>query len=146
MTHVPYRGVAAGAMTDLMAGRVDAMFNTLASLLQPIRAGHVRALAVTTAERFATVPEIPTFAESGVEGFDAASWYAFYLPARTSPEIVKKIRADTMAALSEPAVKAKFEPLGTAIIASTPNELAATARADVERWGVIIKALNMAGE
>src|SRR5260370_1115062 len=90
MTHVPYRGVAAGAMNDLLAGRGDAMFNALASLLQPVRAGQVRALAVTTAERFPAVHELPTFAESDVRGLDVASWYAFYLPAKTPPEIIKK--------------------------------------------------------
>ena len=146
MTHVPYRGVAAGAMNDLIAGRVDAMFNALASLLQPVRAGQVRALAVTTAERFPAVHELPTFAESDVRGFDVASWYAFYLPAKTPPEIIKKIQADTVTALMEPAVRMKFEPLGTALIGSTPDQLAGTARADAEQFGPIIKALNISGE
>ena len=146
MTHVPYRGVAAGAMNDLVAGRVDAMFNALASLLQPVRTGQVRALAVTTAERFPAVHELPTFAECGVPGFDVASWYAFYLPARTPPEIIKKIQADTATALIDPAVRVKFEPLGTALIGSMPDQLADTARADAERFGPIIKALNITGE
>jgi tripartite-type tricarboxylate transporter receptor subunit TctC len=146
MTHVPYRGVAAGAMNDLIAGRIDAMFNALASLLPPVRAGQVRALAVTTAERFPTVHELPTFAECGVRSFDVAAWYALYVPARTAPEIIKKINADTVTALMEPAVRAKFEPLGTALIGSTPDQLADTARADVERFGPIIKALNISGE
>ena len=100
---------------------------------------------MTTAERFATVPELPTFIESGVPGFDAGSWYGFFVPAKTPPEIVRKLHADTVAVLAEPAVKAKFVPLGTALIGSTPDELAATAQADVERWGPIIKALNIAG-
>jgi tripartite-type tricarboxylate transporter receptor subunit TctC len=145
MTHVPYRGVAAGALSDLMADRVDAMFNALASLLPPVRLGQVRGLAVTTAERFASVPEIPTFAESGLPGFDTAAWYGLFVPAKTPPEIVKKINADTVAMLAEPAVKAKFVPLGTAVIGSAQDELAATAKADVERLGPIIKALNIAG-
>ena len=132
-------------MSDLMAGRVDAMFNALASLLPPVRAGQVRAIAVTTAERFAGVPEIPTFMESGVPGFDVESGYGLYLPAGTPPEIVKKVHGDIVAVLAEPTVKAKFEPLGTALVGSTPDDLAARDRADVERWGPIIKALNIAG-
>jgi tripartite-type tricarboxylate transporter receptor subunit TctC len=145
MTHVPYRGVAAGALSDLMADRVDAMFNALASLLPPVRAGQVRGLAVTTAERFASVPEIPTFAESGLPGFDTSAWYGLFVPAKTPPEVVKKISADTAAMLAEPAVRAKFEPLGTAVIGSAQDELAATAKTDVERLGPIIKALKIAG-
>src|SRR5258708_37982351 len=101
-------------MNDLIAGRVDAMFNALASLLQPVRAGQVRALAVTTAERVPAVHELPTFAESDVRGFEIASWYAFYLPAKTPPESIKKIQADTMTALMQPAIRGKFAPLGSA--------------------------------
>jgi tripartite-type tricarboxylate transporter receptor subunit TctC len=145
MTHVPYRGVAAGALSDLMADRVDAMFNALASLLPPVRAGQVRGLAVTTAARFESVPDIPTFAESGVPGFDAAAWYGLFVPAKTPPEIVGKINSDTVALLAQAAVKEKFVPLGTAVVGSTQGELAATAKADVERLGPIIKALNLAG-
>ena len=106
----------------------------------------VVATPVTTAERFPAVHELPTFAECGVPGFDVASWYAFYLPARTPPEIIKKIQADTATALIDPAVRVKFEPLGTALIGSMPDQLADTARADAERFGPIIKALNITGE
>src|SRR5262249_53274194 len=74
ITHVPYRGVAAGAMSDILAGRLDAMFNTTGSLLQAVRAGQVRGLAVTSAERFPTALDIPTIAESGVPGYDVESW------------------------------------------------------------------------
>jgi tripartite-type tricarboxylate transporter receptor subunit TctC len=146
MTHVPYRGVAAGAMNDLVAGRIDAMFNGLASLIQPVRAGQVRALALTSAERFPTAPEFSTFVESGVPDFDVSAHYGLYVPATTPPLIVKTIHADTVAILAEPAVKAKFEPLGTTLVGSTPSELAAADQADVERFGPLIKALNISGE
>ena len=81
ITHVPYRGVAAGAMSDLIAGRLDAMFNTTGSLLQAVRGNQVRGLAVTTAERFGTAPGISTVAEAGVSGYDVKSWYGMWVPA-----------------------------------------------------------------
>ena len=80
LTHVPYRGAAAGAVTDAIAGRVDSIFNTTGSLLQTVRTGQLRGLAVTTAQRFPTAPELPTIAESGVPGFDVSSWYALFMP------------------------------------------------------------------
>jgi tripartite-type tricarboxylate transporter receptor subunit TctC len=143
MTHVPYRGVAAGAMNDLIAGRIDAMVNTTGSLLQAARGGQVRGLAVTAGKRSALAPEFPTMAESGVPGFDVSSWYALFAPARTPPDIVKKMNADTIAILAEPAIKARFAPLGIEAMGSTPAELAASARADTELWGGIIKAANI---
>jgi tripartite-type tricarboxylate transporter receptor subunit TctC len=131
ITHVPYRGVAAGGMNDVIAGRVDCMFNTTGSLLQAVRGGQVRGLAVTTAKRFAAAPELPTIAESGVPGFDVASCYALYVPAKTPPEIVKRMNASVVAMLAEPATKARSEPLGVAAAGSTPDELAARAWAEV---------------
>ena len=146
LTHVPYRGVAAGGMSDLIAGRIDSMFNTTGSLLQQVRAGQVRGLAVTSAERPATASEFPTFAESGLQGFDVAGWYALFVPAKTPSEIIGKINTDTVALLREPAIRAKFDTLGVTIEASSPAALAARLRADVELWGPIVKAANIKGE
>jgi tripartite-type tricarboxylate transporter receptor subunit TctC len=146
LTHVPYRGVAAGGMSDLIAGRIESMFNTTASLLQAARAGQVRGLAVTSAQRAGMAPEFPTIAESGVPGFDVSGWYGLLVPARTAPEIVKKINADTAAVLAEPAIKARFEPLGVDLRSSTPQQLADHMRAEAELWGPIIKAANIKGE
>jgi tripartite-type tricarboxylate transporter receptor subunit TctC len=145
ITHVPYRGVAAGGMTDLIAGRVDAMFNTTGSLLAAVKAGQVRGLGVTSPQRFELAPELPTFAEA-VPGFEVVSWYGLYVPAKTPGSIVQKINADTVAMLSEPAVKARFEPLGVAVAGSTPAALAAKAHADAALWGPVIKAANIRGE
>jgi tripartite-type tricarboxylate transporter receptor subunit TctC len=139
ITHVPYRGVAAGAMTDLIAGRLDAMFNTAGSLLQSVRGNLVRGLAVTSAERFPAAPEIPTAAESGVPGYEATSWYALYVPAQTPPEIVKKMNADTVAMLGEPAIKQKYQDLGIVATGSSSAELVAMNSADFKRWAPIIK-------
>jgi tripartite-type tricarboxylate transporter receptor subunit TctC len=145
ITHVPYRGVAAGAMTDLLAGRLDAMFNTTGSLLQPVKSNQVRGLAVTSAERFALAPEIPAAAET-VPGYEAVSWYALYVPARTPADIVAKMNADCVAMLNEPAIKQKYEPLGIIARGNSPQQLAAMNAADAARWAPIIKAANIKGE
>jgi tripartite-type tricarboxylate transporter receptor subunit TctC len=146
ITHVPYRGVAAGAMTDLISGRLDAMFNTTGSLLPAVAGNQVRCLAVTSAERFPIAPEIPTVAESGVPRYEDTSWYALYVPANTPADIVKKMSADSIAMLSDPAVKQKFVPLGILAASSTPDELAAKNAADFARWAPIIKEAGIKGE
>jgi tripartite-type tricarboxylate transporter receptor subunit TctC len=143
ITHVPYRGVAAGGMTDLIAGRVDSMFNTTGSLLQAVKSDQVRGLAVTSDQRFVMAPDIPTIAESGVPGYSVTSWYGIFVPAKTPAPIMQKMHADIQAVLDEAAIKSRFEPLGVAVASSTPTELAARARADTELWGPIIKAANI---
>jgi tripartite-type tricarboxylate transporter receptor subunit TctC len=145
MTHVPYRGVAP-ALNDVIPGRVDVMFNTMAGVLQHARSGQVRGLAVTSAKRFPTAMEFPTVAESGVPGFDVAAWYAFFAPARTPPEIVNKLHADTVAILREPAVIGALEKAGVAIVGSTPAELARSLKAEIDLWGPVIKAAGIKPE
>jgi tripartite-type tricarboxylate transporter receptor subunit TctC len=143
MTHVAYRGVAAGAMNDLMANRIDAMVNTTGSLLQHARSGNVRGLAVTSAKRSTLAPEFPTMQESGVPGFDISSWYGLFMPLKTPPEIIRRINADMVKMLTEPEIKAKLAPLGIEASSSTPEQLAAEAKAEVELWGPVIKAANI---
>jgi tripartite-type tricarboxylate transporter receptor subunit TctC len=145
ITHVPYRGVAAGGLTDLIAGRVDAMFNTTGSMLAAVKSGQVRGLGVTSAQRFELAPEIPAIAET-VPGFEVVGWYSLYVPARTPAALVQRINADTVAMLNEPAVKARFEPLGVAVAGSTAAAAAAKARAETELWGPVIKAAKIRGE
>jgi tripartite-type tricarboxylate transporter receptor subunit TctC len=137
MTHVPYRG-SAPALSDLMPGRVDVMFNSAGSVLGHVRAGRVRGLAVTTLTRAPFAPELPTVAEAGVPGFDVSSWFAFFVPAKTSPGIVRRMHSDTVAALAHPPVKEKLEQLGATIIGSTPAELAAHLKAEMGKWGPVI--------
>jgi tripartite-type tricarboxylate transporter receptor subunit TctC len=143
MTHVPYRGVTEGLMSDMIAGRLDLMFNTTGSLLQPVRAKQLRGLAVTSAKRFPDEPELPTVAESGVPGYDVSSWYGLYLPAKTPPGIIAKANTDAVAMLSQPAMKAKFAPLGILAQGSTPAELVAKNVGDAALWGPIIKEANI---
>jgi tripartite-type tricarboxylate transporter receptor subunit TctC len=145
MTHVPYRG-AGPAMNDLIPGRISMMFNTVGALMPQVRAGTVRALGVSSAERFPSAPEFPTVAEMGLPGFDVLSWYGFFVPVKTPATILKKMHDDTVAVLAEPAIKARLEQLGLAVIGSTPEVLAAKLKAETELWGPIIKAAGIRGE
>jgi len=143
ITHVPYRGANQGLMSDFLAGRLDLMLNTTGSLLEPVRSKQVRALAVTSAQRFPDEPELPTAAESGVPGYDVSSWYAIYVPAKTPPDVIAKINADMAAILNEPAIKDKFKLLGVVPRASSPQELIAMNVADAALWAPIIKEANI---
>ena len=137
MTHIPYRG-GAPAINDLIPGRVDVIFDNVPTVVQHVREGHLRGLAVTTKERIAIMPEMPTIAESGVPGFDVYSWFGFFVPARTPPDIIAKINADTNAALVHPSVKPRFEHLGAVPKGSTPAELASFLKSEIDKWGPVI--------
>jgi tripartite-type tricarboxylate transporter receptor subunit TctC len=141
MTHVPYRGVAP-ALNDVIPGRVDVMFNTMAGVLQQARSGQLRGLAVTSAKQFPTAPEFPPVADF-VPGFDVSSWYAFLVPVKTPAEIVQKLNADTVAILREPAIRGKLEQVGVMAVGSTPAELAARLKSESEMWGPVIKAAGI---
>jgi tripartite-type tricarboxylate transporter receptor subunit TctC len=138
MLHVPYRG-AGPALNDLLPGRVDVMFNNIGAVLPLIQSDRLRGLAVTTSKRTPAAPQIPTVAESGVPGFDVSSWYAIFAPARTPPEIVRKVNADILTALADPATKERLEQLGVVVAGSTPTELAAHLRTEMDKWGPVIK-------
>jgi tripartite-type tricarboxylate transporter receptor subunit TctC len=138
MLHVPYRG-AGPALNDLLPGRVDVMFNNIGAVLPLIRGGKLRGLAVTTAKRTPAAPELPPIAEAGVPGFDVSSWYALFAPARTAPEVVRKMHADTVAALTDPVTRERLEQLGVVVVGSTPAELARFLRAEMDKWGPVIK-------
>jgi tripartite-type tricarboxylate transporter receptor subunit TctC len=144
MLHVPYRG-AGPAFTDLIPGRVDVMFNNIGAVLPLIRGGKLRGLAVTTAKRTPAAPDLPPIADVGVPGFDVSSWYGFFAPAKTAPEIIRKMHADTVAALNDPATKDKLETLGVVVKGSTPAELAAFLKSEMDKWGPVVKAAGISG-
>jgi tripartite-type tricarboxylate transporter receptor subunit TctC len=137
MIHIPYRG-GAPAINDLIPGRVDVIFDNMPSILSHVRAGSLRGLAVTTKDRVGVVPEIPTIAET-VPGFDVFSWFGFFVPAKTPPDVIARINADTNAALVYPAVKSRFEDLGAVPKGSTPTELAVFLKSETDKWGPVIK-------
>jgi tripartite-type tricarboxylate transporter receptor subunit TctC len=142
MTHVPYRG-AGPAFNDLIPGRIDAMINFTASSLPLVRQGQLRALAVASAKRLSVAPDLPTMAEAGVAGVEVSSWSAFFVPAKTPGDIIRKIHDDTAAALAEPAVRGKLEQGGVVVIGSTPDELASFLRSELDKWGHVIKEANI---
>ena len=115
------------------------MFNNIGAVLPLIQGGKLRGLAVTTAKRTPAVPHLPPIAEAGVPGFDVSSWYAFFAPAKTPPEIIRKMHADTVAALADPATKERLEQLGVVVVGSTPAELAAFLKAEMDKWAPVIK-------
>jgi len=142
LTHVPYRG-AAPALQDVIAGRVDSFFNNIAPVMPLISEGKVRALAVTTAKRTPAAANIPTVAESGMPGFDVPGWYAFLVPAKTPPEIVRKINADTVATLAESRIKSRLEELGLIVVGSTPDALGSYVQSEMTKWGPVIREANI---
>lgn len=144
MTHVPYRG-AGPAMNDLIPGRVDAMFSNLPGVLPQVQSGTVRGLAVTSAKRSPAAPDIPTIGES-VPGYEVSVWWALLVPAKTPTEIVMKVHDDTVAALAHPSVKQRYEATGAPIISSTPTELAALLKSEMQKWGPIVKAAGIKPE
>jgi len=129
MTHVPYRG-ASPALNDLIPGRVDCYFGS-GALLENMRSGQLRGLAVTGAKRDPVAPELPTMAEAGIPGYEVSSWHGLFVPARTPPEIVRKISVDTIAALADPVVKSKLEQAGYMVVGSSPDELQALLKSEV---------------
>jgi tripartite-type tricarboxylate transporter receptor subunit TctC len=141
LTHIPYRG-AGPALTDLIPGRVDAIFANFPSTLPLVQSGQVRGVAVTTAKRQPEVPNLPAIAET-VPGYDVSSWFALFVAAKTPREIVAKLNADAVAALHTPAVTERYAQLGARVVASTQAELAVFLQAEMERWGPVIKAAGI---
>jgi len=138
MQHVPYKG-SAPALTDLIGGQVQLIFDSMPSAMPHVKSGKVRALAVTTAKRSATVPELPTVAESGVPGFDISTWYGVWAPAGTPRDIVNKISLEIAKALKQPAVRERLAALGAEPVGNTPEEFAAYCQAELAKWSKIVR-------
>ena len=139
MVHVPYKG-GGPALVDVMEGYVPMMFDNLPSSTEPIRAGKLRGLAVTTAQRAASMPDLPTVAESGLPGYETYSWNALFAPAGTPPAVIARLNEAAVAALADPELKAKLEGLGATVVGSTPEQLAAHVRAELAKWAPVVAA------
>lgn len=144
LLHVPYRG-AGPAMSDLIPGRVDAMFSNLPGVLPQVRSGAVRGLAVTSAERSPAAPDIPAIGET-VPGYEVTSWWGVFAPSRTPAEIVAQLHAAVAVALAHPQVQQRFEAIGAPAVSSTPAELAALLAADIRKWTPIVKEAGIRPE
>jgi len=139
MLHVPYKG-SGPAVTDLIGGQVDYMFDSVTSALPHIRSGKLRAIAVTTTKRSSALPGVPTIAEAGLPGYDLSPWFAVYMPAGTPRPVVVKINAALVEAMKLPDVKARFATIGAEAVGSTPEQLATHLEAEMAKWGKIIQA------
>jgi tripartite-type tricarboxylate transporter receptor subunit TctC len=142
MTHVPYKG-SGPAITGILAREVDLMFDAIGSSLAQIQAGKFRALAVTTAQRSAVLPNVPTVQEAGVPNFDVSVWYGVFGPAGLPKDIVQKLNAEFIRAMNVPEVKKLIEQSGYNVVGSTPEALDAHVRAEIPRWARVIKAANV---
>jgi tripartite-type tricarboxylate transporter receptor subunit TctC len=137
--HVPYRG-SGPAVNDLLAGQVDLMFDNLPSSIGHIRAGTLRAIAVTSAQRSPALPDVPAIAEAGVPGFEASSWFALFAPVKTPREIVDKLNAEVLKALDDPEVQKRFAEVGGEIRKQSPQEFGAFVKGELEKWAQVVKA------
>jgi tripartite-type tricarboxylate transporter receptor subunit TctC len=139
---VPYKG-AAPANTDLLGGQVVAMFNNPINAVPYVKAGKLRALAVTGLQRLSIAPELPTIAESGYPNFEAGTWYGVLGPAQLPPEIVAKIHADVVAVLRLPDIQQKLGAQGWDSIGNNPAEFAAVLKSDFDKWAKVVKAAGL---
>jgi tripartite-type tricarboxylate transporter receptor subunit TctC len=139
IVHVPYKG-AAPALQDVIAGHVQMMFATAASVVPHIKDGKVRALAVTTLQRTAVLPDLPTIDELGLKGFDATTWHGLVAPAKTPKDIVAALHDAAAKALADPAVKKSLGDLGVDIAGGSSADFAAYIRSEIPKWTAIVKA------
>jgi tripartite-type tricarboxylate transporter receptor subunit TctC len=147
LTHVPYKG-AGPALTDVIGGQVDVMFATASAVGSLVDAGKLRALAVTTTTRSPTaqLAKLPTVAESGVPGYSAGSWYGYFAPAGTPPDVINKLNASIKKSAQSTAFKNRVEGEGLVIKTGTPDEFAKFVKAEDLRWRAVVKSANIAPE
>jgi tripartite-type tricarboxylate transporter receptor subunit TctC len=139
MVHVPYKAIAA-AMTDVMGGQVDNAFAAVPSAIQLVRGGKLRALAVSSAKRNSSAPEIPTIAEMGYPSFDVSPWWGYLAPAGTPRAIVEKVNADVAEILRIPEVLAFFKDQGAEPLVNTPDSFLKLLEEDVKKWAAVVKS------
>ena len=142
MNHVPYKG-SGPALTDLIGGQVQVMFDNMSSSMAQIKAGKLRALAVTTARRDPRFPEVPTIAESGVPGYSGTSWFTVAAPATMPAPLVDKINRDLQKILVAPDVVARYDTLGVSYTPNTPADAAAFFRSETVKWNRVIEAARL---
>ena len=142
IVHVPYKG-SAPALQDLVGGQIEMMFDNLPAALPQIRAGNLRALAVTTMKRSSSTPDLPTLDEAGVKGFDSQGWFALLAPAGTPQPILEKLNAAVVAALATPEFRQRLETVGAEPVGGSIDDFKQRIRQETERWGKVIKFANI---
>ncbi|WP_295852996.1 tripartite tricarboxylate transporter substrate-binding protein [uncultured Xylophilus sp.] len=139
ITHVPYKG-ATQAVVDLVGGVVDAAFLVPGNILQFVQEGKAKVIATTGAKRFPSMPQVPTMIEQGYPGFIATSWIGFLAPGKTPPEIIRRYNKEMVKILQMPEIKAQLEKMEFEVVAGSPEQFAAWIKAEIPRWGAVIKS------
>ena len=142
VTPVPFKG-GGEAQQGILGGQVPFMFSTTIGILPRVRSGQLRGLAVSSAKRIASAPDLPTVAESGLPGFDVVAWFGFFAPAATPKPLVERLSAETRAALGAPEVRKRLVDLGAEPLGSTPQEFTAYVQAEFQRWGKLAREAGM---
>lgn len=138
LLHIPYKG-SGPALTDMLGGQVDLMFDSITSARPHIQSGKLRALGVTTAKRSSALPDVPTIAEAGLPGYEVSPWFAVFAPAGTPAEVLARLNKVLNESMKQPDTLKKLESVGAEPIGSTPQELAAHLRREIDRWDKLIK-------
>jgi len=139
---VPYKG-SAPLTTDLLGGQVDMSFDTLTPLVPHIQGGKLRALAVTTARRSGTLPDVPTLAESGLAGFNQGTWFGILAPAATPKDIVTRLNTEMVRIIQSPDFRKRMDEIGAEPVANTPAQMAAQIKDDTARYARLVKESNV---
>lgn len=142
LTHIPYKG-SAGVLADVMGGQIALTMDNLPPYLPQVKAGKIRALAVSTAKRSPAVPDIPTVAEAGVPGYDSGAWFGLLAPAGTPKDIVNRLAAETQRILKLPDVHERIATLGAEPVGSTPEQFAAHIKSEIAKWAKVIREANV---
>jgi len=145
MTHVAYKG-SASTLRNLMGGQVQVVIDRIAPYLAQIKAGKIRALAVTASKRSPLAPQLPTVAEAGLKGYDAAAWFGLFAPAGTPAEIVAKISRETQRIVNLPDIRERLLGLGAQPVGNSPQEFARFVQDEIEKWGKVIRGANVTPE
>jgi tripartite-type tricarboxylate transporter receptor subunit TctC len=136
--HVPYKGNPA-AMTDVIGGQIELMFDQMATAVPHVQAGNVKALAVSTLKRSPALPNVPTINESGLSGYEMSAWFGIVGPANMPADVVAKIQGDIGQAIANPEVKAQLSSLGLNLIGGSPNEFKAFLGKELGKWAKVVK-------
>jgi tripartite-type tricarboxylate transporter receptor subunit TctC len=145
MRLIPYKGEGP-AIVDVMGGQVMLMFSNIPVSLSQAKSGRLRVLAVTSAQRVSTLPDVPTIAESGLPGYEAATWFGFFAPVATSRDIVNKLNTEAVAGLTTPEVKERLAAQGYFVVASGVEPFTAFINAEIPRWAKVVKEANVKPE
>ena len=145
MVHIPYKGNA-GALTDIVGGHLDVVYNGVTSAIALIRGGKLRVLAVTSLKRTAALPEVPTLDETGLKGFEAVAWNGLTAPAKTPRDVILKINADVIKIINSPELKERLKAEGSDPVGNSPEQFAAFLRSEVAKWAKVIKVAGVKPE